>query len=232
MVCTSAVLLVKQRVAVSRNGRIFSKRNGTERRMERNGTERRTERNGTANGTERNETSRKLRPDVATPTQKTRTTGPGVFLDYGRSFSWFSLRWRCVLFTPGSWFDPRSLVFWHRHGRPDALMPILIGHIIESALLGSPDGALRSNRPHGEVCPIARAVAVSPSIVALGGRKVGLRRRSGSSTSIGDAAASRSFSGPPGSIRRLSAPQMALRCMGSGGRSSHSGPSGGHFHAC
>ena len=43
-----------------------------------------------------------------------------------------------MLFTPGSWFDPRSLVFEHEHVRPEALMPIPIGHTVEIALLGLP----------------------------------------------------------------------------------------------
>ena len=44
-----------------------------------------------------------------------------------------------MLFTPGSWFDPRSLVrFEHEHDRPQALMPVPIGHTFEIALFGLP----------------------------------------------------------------------------------------------
>ena len=106
-----------------------------------------------------------------------------------------------MLFTPGSWFDPRSLVFEHEHDRPQALMPVPIGHTFEIALFGSPDGALHSNRPHGEVLPITRAVALSPSIAAFDGRKTRDGRLSWATSSFYDAVGCRNFASAPGQHR-------------------------------
>ena len=43
-----------------------------------------------------------------------------------------------MLVTPGSWFDAQSGSFWHEHDRLEALMPIPIGHTVETALFGLP----------------------------------------------------------------------------------------------
>ena len=108
---------------------------------------------------------------------------------------------RCVLFTPGSWFDPRSLVFEHEHDRPQALMPVPIGHTFEIALFGSPDGALHSNRPHGEVLPITRAVALSLTfqccLRSSDGRKTRDGRLSWATSSFYDAVGCRILSSAP-----------------------------------
>ena len=77
-------------------------------------------------------------------------------------------------------------------------MRVPIGHIIEIALLGSPDGALRSNRPHGQTLPITRDDALSPRIAAFDGRRLKLGQRWGVVVSKCDAAACRNSCMPRG----------------------------------
>ena len=66
-----------------------------------------------------------------------------------------------MLVTPGSWFDAQSGSFGHEHGLPEALMHVPIGHTVEIAHFGSPDGALLSNRPHGVRSCLSPALTLS-----------------------------------------------------------------------